>query len=135
MDIRVVTLPSGAILKLQPAPFAEAKALYQALLKEAKAVKVGEDTEIGFDLLKNILCTSLSSPDIEKALAKCMKKALYNDLPMNDGTFEAVESRQDYVQVMFEVAKENVLPFFPKSLLSRLSDVVAKLEQKSPDQK
>jgi hypothetical protein len=133
MEIREVILPSGAVLKINPAPYSPAKQLFVACMKEIKAVDLGNDinADLGLNLIKDLFCSAISSPEIEKAMIPCLKAALYNELPISDKTFEPVEARQDYFQVMYEVAKENVLPFFPKNLLSQLSESMKKSQGSS----
>ena len=62
--MKEVKCPSGAILKITPSPFKDAKALYQALLEEAKDLKITTDLELG-QIVKDILCVGLSSKKIE----------------------------------------------------------------------
>jgi hypothetical protein len=115
---REVILPSKALLKITPAPFADSRALYQALLKELKDIPVNSSMEV-MNLYKELFCTGFSSLEIEKALWKCMERCTYNDkghdVRITPMSFEPVENREDYVQVAIEVARENVEPFF-KSL-------------------
>lgn len=116
--MRDVKLNSGAVLKVQPAPFAVSKALYQALLKEMKGISVTTQVELS-SVFKDLFCVGFSSPEIEACIWECMKRCTYNygagELKIDEGTFEPVERRDDYVKVCIEVARENVLPFF-KSL-------------------
>lgn len=125
MANRVVDLPSGAKLTIQPAPFAEAKALYQAVLDEIKHIDFSTQDEMS-KLLKDLLCYGFSSKKIEAALYKCMDRVLYNGLKITDETFEPVDARGDYLVVIFEVAKENVEPFM-KSLYAQYGQVLASL--------
>lgn len=113
-DPREVKLPSGATLKVGVASFSEAKALYQALLKELKHVSI--DLKLDSEnLFKDIFCIGFSSPEIERCLWECMKKCQYVDsrgpLKIDKDTFEPESAREDYMTVCIEVAKENVLPF------------------------
>ncbi len=108
--MREVKMPSGAILKVNPAPFSEAKALYKAILAEVKDIKLASSTELA-NVFKDVFCAGFSSEKIEVPLAKCMLRCLYNDEPVKDSCFEKVDSREDYMQVCLEVAKENLLPF------------------------
>lgn len=125
-------LPSGAVLKITLAPFAEAKALYQACLEEVKGLRVDPKEEMDVNLFKDLFCVGLSSKKIEAALAPCLKRALYNDLKIDDATFEPVEARQDYIVACFEIAKENIAPF-AKSLYAEFSPLLAKIPtQKGP---
>jgi hypothetical protein len=123
-------LSSGAVLKITLAPFAEAKALYQACLEELRNLHVDPKEEVDVNLFKDLFCVGLSSKKIEAALWPCLKRATYNDLKIDDSTFEPVEARQDYVPVCFEVAKENIAPF-AKSLyaeFSHLQEIIRKLK-------
>lgn len=124
-------LPSGAVLKITPAPFAEAKALYQACLEELRGLHVDPHEELDVNLFKNLFCVGLASKKIEAALVPCMKRALYNDLKIDEQTFEPIEARQDYVVTCFEIAKENIAPF-AKSLYAEFSPLLAKIQEKGP---
>lgn len=126
-SMREIKMPSGATLKVAPSPFAISKALYQALLKEAKGIVISSKTEIPA-LYKDLFCTALSSPEIEKCLWECMKYCLYDggkgDLKIGEETFEPIEARDDFMSVCMEVAKENVLPF-GKSLYAEYQRILA----------
>lgn len=130
MEFREVKLPSGATLKVAPAPFAASKALYQALLKEMKGISVSGKGELG-DLIKNVFCAGFSSPEIEACLWKCMAHSLYDNgkdqRKVDADTFEPVEARQDWTVVCIEVAEENVTPF-GKSLMQLYFQYLASAE-------
>lgn len=130
---RDVKLPSGATLKVQPAPFAEAKALYQAVLDEMKGTPVPQSIDLG-NLLKTVLMQAFSSPRIEAALWTCFQKCLYNsgapgagDLKIDKDTFEPVAARADYTSVCLEVGEENIAPFV-KSLYAVWKQMVSTIE-------
>lgn len=112
-------LPSGAVLKLSLAPFAEAKELYQAVLSEVKNVKTSMDQEIDINMFKDLLCTGFSSKKIEDAMAPCLRRCTIDGLKIDEQTFEPEERRQDYVIVYWEVARANIFPFL-KSLYAEL---------------
>lgn len=131
---REVKLPSGAVLKVQAAPFAEAKTLFQAIMAEARGVSIGEQQDMG-NLLKTVLMTAFCSPAIELALAICLARCVYNkgrpgagDLKIDKDTFEDHEAREDYVLVCMEVAEENISPFL-KSLYVVWSRGLATIER------
>lgn len=125
MESRKLKLPSGAELEVQPAPFADAKALYQAILEEGKHVHVSENME---SAIKDMFCVGLSSKKIEKALESCMQRALYEGQKITEATFEPVERRQDYLVVCLEVAKENIEPF-TKSLYAQFKGTLDQLRK------
>lgn len=118
-----VTLPSGNKLVIGVPPFAVSKALFQAVCEEAKGVKVEDAAQVE-NIIKDLMCVGLSSKKIEACLSKCFERVLYNGLKMDENTFEPVENRADYLQVCYEVAKENILPF-TKSLYAEFSHILA----------
>lgn len=135
MAVREVKLPSGAILKIHTAPFVDAKTLFQALLKEIKKVNIKADEWEG--VLKDIVCSAFSSPEIEECIKKCWIKCLYmrGDVPkkLSDSLFDDQSTWEDYISILIEVAKENVSPFL-KSLFAQSKDLVSPLmTEKSPE--
>jgi hypothetical protein len=125
-EMKEISLPSGAVLKIQLAPFADSKRLLNALLEEAGALELDLESDINFSLIKNIVCKAFPSDKIDKALAECMKRCLYDDTRITSTTFEPEDARQDYMVVCFEVAKANVMPFM-KSLAQKLSKAMEAL--------
>ncbi len=123
--MKEVQLPSGAILKITLSPFAVAKELFQAVSEEAKILKLNAEMEIDVNLIKDIVATGLASKKIEACIWECMKKATYNGLKITDETFEPEQARQDYLTVILEVAKENIMPF-TKSLFAQYGDILKK---------
>lgn len=111
---------------LSLAPFAEAKDLYQAFLKEGKQIKLEAKTELDHNFFKDALCSALSSKEVEEKVWACMRKCTYNKLKIDDDTFEPEEAREDYFFVMFEVAKANVLPF-TKGLSAKFGTLIGEI--------
>lgn len=110
-ELKEITLPSGVILTITVPPFAVAKNLYQAVLEEAKALKISGEDEIDVNLFKDLFCVGLSSKKIDAALKECLKYSLYDNLKITDDLFENVKAREDYLTICMEVGKEAVLPF------------------------
>lgn len=134
---KVIMLPSGATLKITLAPFGDAKALYQAMLKELQVTKFSSDVDVS-SFMKDAFCIGLSSPAIDKALATCMRRATIDygsgDEKITDDTFEPEENRGDYVKVLMEVGRANVSPFL-KSLYADFKSALSQMTegtQKSP---
>ena len=121
--MKEIKLPSGAILKITLSPFAVSRELYRAILDEAKGIKLNAGDEVDVNLFKDLACTMLASRNIEQCLWECMKKATINDIKITPDSFESVESRDDYITVCIEVAKENVLPFM-KSLSAQYAPML-----------
>lgn len=125
MTLREVHLPSGAMLKVQPAKFTDARALLAAVTAEFRSFAIASETQIAA-VWKELACIGFSSASVEKALWSCMQGCLYlpagSEVPLKLAAdiFEAVERRDDYISVCMEVAKENIGPFM-KSLFALFS--------------
>lgn len=124
--MREVILPSGAKLGVAPAPFADAKALYQGILRAVGATSISTSMEMT-SVIKDLFCSAFSSKEIDVLLDACMKRCTYDGTKITEETFEPVSARTDYVKVCTEVALENVLPFF-KSLLSEFKTAQATMQ-------
>ncbi len=108
--MKEIKLKHGHTLKITPAPFAEANALFKAVLVEGKALGISVEDEQA-KLYKDIFCAAFSSELVEAALAPCMKRCLYNDQKIDADTFEKEEARENYMSVITEVAMVNLAPF------------------------
>lgn len=126
-----INLPSGAVLKITESPFAIAKALYQACLVELKTLKMDANADIDVNLIKDLFCAGFSSPAIDKALSECLKRCTYNGVKITEETFEPLDARADYVQVLWEVALANLLPF-TSSLTQQLGRIKVMLGPSLP---
>lgn len=119
----------GQELKITPSSLSDAFALQKALAKSLKETS----SEVSIDgveslensvekllpMLLNGLMTVVISDDVESALFKCAEKALLGKEKINRDFFEDLENRGYYFQIMFEIIKVNVGPFF-KNLSSLL---------------
>jgi hypothetical protein len=123
---REVKLPSGRVLKITPAPFIEARALYQVLLEEARGLRLDPQADVDVNLYKDLFCVALSSRKVEACVWECMKRATIDDVKITNDTFEKVEHRDDYIMACFEVAQDNVQPFM-KSLFASYQDIIQKM--------
>ncbi len=112
--MKEIKLRSGNTLKIGKVPFAEAKALYQVLLDEAKGVKFSTKDEMP-NVFKDVFCVGLSSKRIEAQLQECFKRCQYCDkrgeLKIDADTFEPEEARGDYVEACIAVVGEVTAPF------------------------
>jgi hypothetical protein len=128
--VREVKLPSGAVLKVNSAPFGVSKELYKSILSESKQIEFSSTTDFA-QVFKDLFCSGFSSDRVEAAMWKCMERCLYNDLKIVPDTFEPVEAREDFVPVCMEVGKENLFPFM-KNLFAVYEEISMK---KGTDQK
>jgi len=126
IDLIEIKLPSGSILKVNPAPFEDAKNLYQGVLAESKGVKIELGDNV-YDMWKNIFCLALSSKEIENLVWKCLERCTINDKRVTKETFEPVAMRGDYIIVQVEVARINVEPF-TKSLYAQFGPLIEQVK-------
>ena len=128
--MKEIKLPSGALLKITPSPFSDAKALYQAVLEDLRGLAMDSQTDMAA-LYKDLFCIGFSSKRIEVCLWECFKRCTYNggngDLKIDKDTFEPISARDDYWTVCMEVAKENIHPF-AKSLYAEYGHILATLK-------
>lgn len=117
-------LPSGAVLKIGAIPFKASNTLKKEVMKQVMAIDMKGKDKLGIG--KDVLCSVLSSDEVEKALWECMGRCIYSDgrgdLKIDEGTFEPVESRVDFTECQMEVAQECLLPF-GKSLYAVLEQI------------
>ena len=125
--MRMVDLPSGKKMGIDIAPFADSKALWQAMLEELKGLRLDPDASVDVNFIKDIFCSGIASKKVEACLWECFKRVLYNDSKITKDTFESVEAREDYLDICFEVAKENIMPF-TKNLSAKYQAVFRTLQ-------
>jgi hypothetical protein len=121
-------LPSGVELTVTLAPFAESKALLDAILEEARGLRLDPKAEVDANLWKDCFCVFVSSQRVQAALEPCMRRAAYGGVAIHAETFEPEAARDDYLPVCYEVAKVNITPF-TKSLYARFSHLLEALKK------
>ena len=120
------TLPSGAILEITLAPFADANNLKKAIASEMKGLHLTSEMSLtDANFLKDAVFTAIASERILACVEQCFKRCTYNGLKINADTFEPAEARGDYDLICYEVVKENLLPFL-KGLSAQLKDMFPK---------
>lgn len=123
--MREVTLKSGRVLKVSPAPFSDAKSLYQSIAGEIRGV----DLRVGIlGVYKDMLCSIISSKPVEESLWKCMGRCIYDGVKITPDVFEDNEKRGDYYEIVSEVVKENTDPFV-KSLFAQFPTLKGIVEE------
>jgi len=126
--MKKVKLPSGNELIIIVADFSTSRACYQAFLEEGKSLTLDPNAQVDVNLYKDLVCSMLSSKRIESAVWACMTKCTINKLPITEETFEPVECRDDYLTVMIEIAKANIMPFM-KSLYAEYAPIFKSILQ------
>lgn len=114
-----IELPSKRYLEVKMAPFSKGTKLYKTIAKELTTVNIqlsslnlqqlmGED----INSIKNAIFGLVGSDALELALFDVMKHSRINDEIITKDSFEAEETRGDYLVCAWEVAKFNLVPFF-----------------------
>jgi len=125
---------AGAQVIINPASFIDAIALKNAVASELSGSgfdfdikNLSKDNDIDFSVFIKAFLKVDSSPAVYAALFKCLGGCTRNKERITEQTFEEIEARADYYEIIIACAKENIAPFF-NGLLSMFGD---KLEVQS----
>lgn len=116
-----ITVPSGAKVVINPADFRASIALKNALQRELAKSNTTLKMNLNSDALElgRLIMLVDSSPEVNALLWPCLARCTYNDEKITEKTFEPVEARQDYYDIVLECGRVNLSPFF-ESALSKL---------------
>lgn len=111
---------------MQLAPFRDAKRLFDAVIKEVKAAKLDPKQELDVNFIKDMLFSVVASESVEAAIWPCLAHSIYEKHRITTDSFESLEGREDFLEICYEVGKENILPF-GKNLYAELSPLLGNL--------
>ena len=128
-------LSSGATVEVTPASFMTTWKLATAVIYAFKLnginLKIGDKINTDTLLKDNLngviggFIDVVTSENVLKLLFECGKSAIYTkngvSQKITQDIFEEEENRADFIETMCIVAKENLLPFFPKALTKSLA--------------
>jgi hypothetical protein len=117
-----LTLESGHKLTMAMATFGESRALFQAVSRCFKALKIDGEKELNItenlSTIKDTFIECITDKDVEAALLPCLKRCAYDNKTISGWElFDDEKIREDYLSVVWEVSKYNLSPF-TKSLYS-----------------
>lgn len=112
------TAPSGAKILITPADWKSAKVLKKAIEKELN-LDEGLDFTNPATWIKNIISVD-SSDAVDSALWPCLARCTRDNEKITEQTFDKLEARQDYYEIVSACIKENLGPLV-ESLFSKLS--------------
>ena len=108
--------PSGAKVIINPADFKDAMALKSAIAGEIAKSNIdidlsnlSKDSDVT-DIVKLFMILD-SSINVYDAVFKCLVRCTHNGEKITELTFDDVNNRQDYYEIMFHCIKENLSPF------------------------
>lgn len=133
----------GAKVIINPAPYKNAVALKNVILKEIiknpLGLKLKETAETKtvlekeldisdlLDYLKNTVIGIEISEEFNNAIFECLGKCTYDMKRITPDLFDDLpEAREDYYEILFKCVEENLRPFF-KSLVSRWKALAPKI--------
>jgi hypothetical protein len=123
------TAPSGVTVVINPAPWKDAKALKKAIERE---VDLGAlNLSGGFEGVVTAILAVDASDAVDAALAPCLARCLRDGQKIVDATFDDVEARADYYDIVVACIKENLSPLVV-SLFSKLSEAGLTMKQAEP---
>ena len=121
----------GKELKINPASFADAMALKRAIARALKRggldlggldlgsiKKKGVEADLSAETIGEIISHLIEvvvDEAVENALFVCSSRCVVGDKKVNREFFEDIENRAYYYEIMIEVAKANLSPFFKKA--------------------
>ena len=129
-----ITLQSGNTLRVQKASFDKANTLTNTIIDRLGGLlgTATSDAEIAPVLISG-LSKIISDSEVQNQIISCFQGCLYNNQNLTKDTFEDVEARKDYIEVLIIVAEANVKDFLPENpfvmLKTRLSDLATKFQK------
>lgn len=139
--MKTVTLKSGNTLQLQEASFIDAWNFTQAIAKELSHALPGLKLDsLDADMLKQdidvgkligVVAHLISSKEVFGLAWAVLAPCLYNDHKVTQELFQDPRARADFLPVVVEAIKLNVLPFIQGLDLKSLTSQPAKALQKS----
>lgn len=112
-------LESGVELDITIGSFDECNDLFKAVMREAKDLEISMLTDDAA-VFKNAITIALSSDSIEQCVWALAKRCTYGGRKVTKELFADEKAREDYLAVMFEIAKANLRPFM-KHLYAKFS--------------
>lgn len=114
---------SGAKVVINVADFEDTIALKNSIVREASKNVALDAISLSSDIarLAVLAATVDSSPEVYAAIWPCLSRCTYNGEKITKKTFEPVEARKDYYDILIECVKVNVSPFF-ESVLSKFKE-------------
>ena len=130
-----IILQSGNKLRIQKTNLDNATALLDTLIDKfskafgGTAAKEGHNGEVIEAILNGVSSVATDKKMREQIIA-CFQGCTYNDENLSQDTFEAVEARKDFLEVLILVARANVEDFLPPTLGAMLKDRLGDLVKK-----
>lgn len=137
-----ITTQSGAEVKINAADFLVSMQLKSAIIRALREsdldlaqIDLDNLTKSSIEPIVQAILSIDSNEQVEASLFKCLARCTYDGEKISKDTFEPVERRGDYYEIVIACLKENLLPFF-QPLLSKFTALQAQvMPQKSQEPK
>ena len=130
-----IELQSGNKLRVQKTNLDNATALLDTLIDKfstafgGTAAKEGHNGEV-IEAILNGVSSVATDKKMRDQIIACFRGCTYNDENLSKDTFEAVEAREDFLEVLIIVGRANVEDFLPPTLGAMLKNRVGDLVKK-----
>lgn len=124
---------NGAQVRINPADFEDAMDLQSAIFTEAAKAEfkidgLSVDSEFDLSGLIKAGMSVAASKEVREILFKCLVRCTYKGQKITKQTFEDMDARKDYYEIVLACLKENLTPFF-EGLLSKLKPLSGLMKQ------
>lgn len=122
----ILTFSNGSKADIKVLPFEQAMNLKNIFLKSISDSNLSPN-----EPLVKLYAHIDSLPEFNKVVMNCLERCLYDGKKITIDTFEPIEARENYYEIVLELLKVNITPFF-KGLASRLqalSEEMAKIQR------
>ena len=126
------TSKSGAKIAINPASFEAAQSLWSAVQRGAADLKLSPDFLKEPESLLNLILTIDSSFSFKDALWACLIKCTRNDKKIEKSTFEDLEARKEYYEIVTPCVEINIGPFAESLFLELSAKMMALTKSQQP---
>lgn len=123
---------NGVDVKITPADFISSLKLKNVVLKAIKdsevdisKIDLDKITTSSLQPILEVVLAADTSEAVQSSIFKCLARCLYNGEKIITETFEPIEAREDYYEIVIACLKENLMPFF-KGPISKLKSLTPK---------
>jgi len=113
------TTKNGAEIKINVADFITSMKLKKAVVEAVKdsgvdiaGIDMGNLKAGTIDSIFQIILAADCSDKVEEAIFKCLNRCLYNSEKITKDTFESLDARENYYEIVIACLKDNLSPFF-----------------------
>lgn len=128
MEPVIIEKDSGVVIEIRPTGFKNAIRLKNAIMREIADHGIDLKPGVKFQEMDvSEVISQVASIDcseaVQRGLFACLDQSKYGGLKITENTFDNMEARECYYEIMIACIKVNIVPFF-KGLPSLLSQIM-----------